>query len=277
MNIILSTVLCKNCGLMRSDPYLPPEALGSFYKNEYRTIYDKNAFSTTVPLVRMTSNGEKIYRLFDKLGVPIPKHVYEIGCGTGGSLIPFLLRNHIVIGCDYGVEFIEIGRKLGLDLREGGLETFGKELPQSLVILCHVLEHFYNPLSELDTLRNILPEKSLVYIEVPGIFHIRESYRDPLLFLQYAHAYHFCLQTLDFLMSLKGFERIFGNEKIQAIYRLNPKDSHSKPDTELYSKILRYLKYANRFRWFPSNLIYRLARRLLGANFLEWSNTNFLK
>ena len=273
--IPLRTVLCKGCGLMRSDPYLSPDALVKFYRNDYRSIYEYAASPDSRYLARMITNGERIYQFFRDHNVAIPKHVFEVGCGIGGNLVPFLLQDHTVAGCDYGTDYLEIGRKIGLDLRHGDLETLGHRVPLSLIILSHVLEHFRDPISELSCLRKILPEDSLVYVGLPGIYSIRQTYGDPLLFLQNAHAYHFCLQTLDYAMSLVGFERVYGDERVQAIYRLNLSLQPMSPDPELYRRVLGYLKRIDRLRWFPHSLFWfqqsmKLARKLMGSRFYEW-------
>lgn len=268
--IPLRTVLCKRCGLMRSDPYLSPNALVKFYQDDYRPIYEEVVPPGSKVLARMIIRGEHIYQLFRDHDVTIPNHVFEVGCGIGGNLVPFLLQNHIVKGCDYGSDFIEIGSKLGLDLDEGGLEILGDELPHSLVILCHVLEHFWNPVSELSLLRQKLPEGGLVYIELPGIYSIRQTYGDPLRFLQNAHTYHFCLHTLDYVMSLAGFERVYGDEGIRGIYSVNLSLQPMSPDPKLYRQVLSYLKHIDRLRWFPHHSLWlqqgmKLARKLMGA------------
>src|SRR5258705_1471546 len=38
----LKTVLCMNCGLMRSNPYYSDETLQKFYENEYRDLYHQD-------------------------------------------------------------------------------------------------------------------------------------------------------------------------------------------------------------------------------------------
>lgn len=258
--IPLRTLLCKGCGLMRSDPYLSPDALVKFYQHEYRGIYEASVFPICNALVRMVVRGEHIYRFLHKHDVKIPENVFELGCGTGGNLIPFLLQNHVVAGCDHGGDFLEMGRKLGLDLREGGIEMFGDELPHSLIILCHVLEHLRDPINELTVLRNLLPEGSLVYVEVPGIYSIGRSYRDPLLFLQNAHSYHFCLKSLDYVLGLASFERIYGNERIEAIYCLNLSLQPPIPGHKLYQQVLSYLKRTDRLRWLPRHPLRLLVR-----------------
>lgn len=273
--ITLRTVLCKSCGLMRSDPYMSPITLSKFYQNDYRPIYEEAVSLGSKTLGRKITHGEHIYQFLREHDVTIPKHVFEVGCGTGGNLVPFLLRNHIVMGCDYGGNFLEVGHKLGLDLRQGGLETIGDELPHSLVMLCHALEHFWDPVSELSLLRKKLPESSLVYVELPGIYSIHQKYGSPLLFLQNAHAYHFCLQTLDYVMSLVGFERVYGEEGVQSIYRLNLSLQPISPAPELHRQVLSYLKRIDRWRQFPHPLFWlrpgvRLARKLIGPHFYEW-------
>jgi len=270
--IPLRTVLCRGCGLLRSDPYLSADALVKFYGNEYRPIYEQSASAGLTEFVRMLNHGGHVHRFLLDHDVGIPEHVFDVGCGTGGILVQFLLHGHTVAGCDYGTEHLEVGRKVGLDLYEGGLETLQDRLPPTLIIMRHVLEHFRDPISELNSLCKVLPEGSPVYVELPGVYSIRRSYRDPLLFLQNAHAYHFCLHTLDYVMSLSGFERVYGDERVRAIYRLNSSLQPMAPDRELHRQVLRHLKRIDRVRWFPPPTFWlqygvKLGRKLLGSRF----------
>jgi len=248
---------------MRSDPHLSQESLSKFYKSEYRRIYEGSKYPAIDALIGTIRQGALIYDYLKARNVTVPEHVFEIGCGTGGNLISFLLHGHRVAGCDYGFDFLEAGHKLGLDLREGGQETLEQDLPRSLIILRHVLEHFREPVVELRSLAEKLREEAIVYIEVPGMFSIRETYKAPVLFLQNAHAYHFCLAGLKYVMSLAGFEQVCGDENIRALYRPNSAVRPESPDPELHRQILRYLKRVECVNRFSNHVLFRQFVRLL--------------
>lgn len=135
--IPLRTVLCTGCGLMRSDPYLSPVSLVSFYQNDYRSIYEHTDYLGLSSLARLIRQGECIYQFFREHNVKIPKHVFDVGCYTGFTLVYFLLQGHVVAGCDYETDYLEIGRKIGLDLHEGGLDTLPWILSTLRMCLCY--------------------------------------------------------------------------------------------------------------------------------------------
>ena len=73
--------------------------------------------------------------------------VLEIGCGDGCNLYPYHLLGKQVKGYDYGEEFLESGRRRGMNLVNGHFanDTNG---PYDLILVVHTFEHFL----ELDQL-----------------------------------------------------------------------------------------------------------------------------
>ena len=71
--------------------------------------------------------------------------VLEIGCGDGCNLYPYHLLGKQVKGYDYGEEFLESGRRRGMNLVNGHFanDTNG---PYDLILVVHTFEH----LLELD-------------------------------------------------------------------------------------------------------------------------------
>jgi predicted SAM-dependent methyltransferase len=118
------------------------------------------------------------------------------------------------------------------------LQDFGKA---DLIILNHILEHFKYPAQELIKIKSLLNEKGILYIALPGIFSIKQSYGNFLSFLQNAHTYHYCLLTLDYILSLAGFKRLYGREVIKAVYRYEPNLKPIHPRPKIYKRIIRYL------------------------------------
>lgn len=121
--IPLRTVLGTQSGLMRSDPYYDPAYLARFYREHYRTLYRPKRFSQSWFLAEQIRSGQ---RILERLGSRMAgvSRVLDLGCGMGGMLIPFKFAGCEVAGCDYGEEYAERGRSLGLDIRIGGPECF---------------------------------------------------------------------------------------------------------------------------------------------------------
>lgn len=218
--IPLQTILCKRCGSMRSDPYLTETCLSQFYDNEYRPLYVGTNTCTDEFFDEQQKFGENIYEFIkNHYGISDHSIVYEIGCGAGGILNFFKEKNCIVEGCDPTSEYVEFGRKKGLDLRIGGIETFKDHIKGDVIILNHVLEHITKPHLFLNQIREMMKEDGILFIALPGIFNIKKSYGDLAFFLQNAHVYHFTLTTLDYLLNSSGYARIHGDESIRAIYK----------------------------------------------------------
>ncbi|HMB96467.1 MAG TPA: class I SAM-dependent methyltransferase, partial [Tepidisphaeraceae bacterium] len=152
--------------------------------------------------------------------------VLDVGCGMGGNLIPFKWKGHETIGCDWGEDYAQKGRQLGLDIRVGGLDAVADAGPFDLIICSHVLEHAVDPIDFAQSIAGLLAEDGALYIEVPGLLHIAKTYAGNfLLYLQNAHAWHFTSSTLAAVLARAGLaieqsdESIWCVAKKQAVLR----------------------------------------------------------
>ena len=257
-----TTYICEICGTMRSDPYLTEKSLSQFYDNEYRPLYVGTDICTDGFFDNQIKTGENIYKFIKKhYELPDNTIVYEIGCGAGGILHFFKEKKCIVAGCDLGSDYIESGRKKGLDLRVGGIETLKNDKKADVIILNHVLEHITKPLEFLSEVQNLMKDDGILFIALPGIFNIKKAYGDFAYYLQNAHVYHFNLTSLDYLLNSSGYTRIYGDETIRAIYKkseskkINYDDSNAKD-------IIEYLLNIEKKRHLKMNQL--KLRRLLG-------------
>jgi SAM-dependent methyltransferase len=244
----VKTVLCQSCGLLRTDPSFDEESMSRFYDQYYRRIYTKDGGSPSALFATQLAHGEKIVRFVKNGGISFTGRVLEVGCGAGGILTAFRDSGAPVAGCDLGEPFLEYGRERGLSLEYGGAEALSQHAPAALVILAHVLEHFRYPVEELKIIRRLLSDGGFLYLEVPGLFWIKESYkRDLGKYLQNAHVYHFCLESLDYVLSLAGFSRVLGDERILAVYRKAATPIHYPH--HLPKKSVKHLRKMERLRW----------------------------
>jgi len=239
----VDTYLCKSCGMLWTSPQMTEDSLRRFYENNYRPIYvgEENAsesfFNEQIRHGRAILSFLERYLIKSEFGCST---VFDVGCGAGGVLVPFREAGYNVFGCDYGGKYLEYGKLKGLALEHGGIERLSQYGKAKIIILSHVLEHFKNPLKQLEMLSNVLAEDGYIYIELPGVFNIYNVYRDPLLYFQNAHLFHFTLNTLNILMWRAGFTLIAGNQNISAVYQKRA-SSIICPGKFEYMKILLYL------------------------------------
>ncbi|MCK5605251.1 methyltransferase domain-containing protein, partial [Candidatus Pacearchaeota archaeon] len=155
----------------------------------------------------------------------------------------------LTYGCDLGSKYLEYGRERGLLLEHGEIDSLSKYGPAQLIFLNHVLEHFKFPVKSIEGLSNLLVDDGYLYIELPGIFNMHNTYGDFLLFLQNAHLYHFTLDTLTCVMSRAGFRLVKGDQTIRALYQKKNNMSQRTVDREFF-RILRYLSFFELFKKF---------------------------
>ena len=244
--------ICKHCGLMRANPRMNLDSYIQFYDKEYRTLYSDNDWDKEELYALRTKQGRDGYNFISKHLTNITGPVFDIGCNMGMMLFPFHQAGCEVMGVDYGSEYIEYGRKkTSLNLVVGGvnqLKKFGKKA--ELVIINDVFEHFLDLEAELQAIREVMEDGSYVFISVPGTFwwlKYRCRY-DIMGMIQNAHTYQFTPAILNYVMECNGFELMYGNEKIKAIFKKVStfRDKKDVPTGE-YKKALTYFRRVERF------------------------------
>lgn len=90
------TVICKNCGLIRTDPQLDQESLVQFYEDLYRKPYSGNMILQDV-FQNQVSKGHRILEFIssnERQNSVSSKILFEIGSGAGGILFPFKIHQY---------------------------------------------------------------------------------------------------------------------------------------------------------------------------------------
>lgn len=166
---------CKECALRFVSPRPSATDIGRFYPETYQWKENESKHRGIGDFV---SNLEKAYRYhqikteikkLERVLMPFPKKVLDVGCGTGDRL--FLLRER---GCDvYGVETSEQAlygqKKFGLNVYHGALEGACFESASfDLITLYNVLEHVHNPEQLLIEVARLLKPGGHLVVEVPN-------------------------------------------------------------------------------------------------------------
>ncbi len=196
----LDTIVCKQCGLIRSHKQLNERSSIIFYREYYRRIYDA------------AEDYERRYS--GEAGKNPPKFlskeqvILEIGCGGGWNLMPFHKNGYIYYGYDFDKDLIEYGRLKGLNLFVGGIsEARHRGIRADYLILDQVLEHVSDPCEFLVELKSVLNENALVNIHLPSVNLLLWGYSDYDLLgtLQNAHNFLFDDFTLKTIAKKTGF------------------------------------------------------------------------
>ncbi len=241
----IKTKLCKCCGLMRSDPYYDSDTIDKFYDCEYRPLYVGSNECTDGFFDNQKSIGTSILK-FSTDFLSADMTVHEIGCGAGGILTPFRELGCRVSGNDLGSEYIVFGKKKGLELHHGDFFKIAENREFDLIILNHVLEHVTDPVAFATKLHDKLAPQGFLYVGVPGIDVIPVYYHNDIaLYLQNAHAYHYCQFTLSEVLKKAGFKCIKSDYIIRSLYVKDINDTHeqllqSDTPADIYGRLKKY-------------------------------------
>ena len=249
----MNVVICKTCGLVQTNPRMNQDAYNEFYNQEYRLIYG----GEVGPTEKFFKNqyyrlGKKIYEFIESQ-VRLEsqkKFVLEIGCGAGGILKYFKDKGCTVKGIDLGEEFVRYGKEVHyLVLEPKSIEDLKLDHPPDIIIYSHVLEHTLDLRGHLEFLKSIMHDYSMLYIEVPGLKNLHESYKNDLLrYLQNAHVYHFTNTSLRNLLLTSGFQELKSDQYIHSLFVKAAKPPRVVINNE-YPEVLKYLK---RVEWMRS-------------------------
>lgn len=219
------TVICRKCGLVMTNPRMTQEAYDDYYNTEYAKLYRNQLIPDEEYFEERIERGKVIYDYI--VGEVDNKFnaVLEIGCAAGAILYYFKQRGCKVTGVDLGNDYIEFGKKKGLNLYQcHSSELLREKKKYDLIIVNHVAEHFLNIESELNVIQQLLDKDGILYIEVPGIKNLVNSYEgDFLRYLQNAHVYDFTLGTLEQVMKKYGFELVVGDEVVRSVWKYTGK------------------------------------------------------
>lgn len=199
-------VVCRSCGLGRTEPQPPDTVLEPLYRGEYMSA-DARKFGGPVEAVRRVVVRALAARIARRIGGH--GRVLDVGCGDGKLLVA--LAKHGFTGT--GVELhSRVGERLppgsGIDVVVGTLEQ--ARFPARsfrVVVLRHVLEHLRDPLGTLTEVRRVIQPGGHLVIAVPNLasWQARVS-RDRWFHLDLPrHLFHFTPASLERALERTGF------------------------------------------------------------------------
>jgi 2-polyprenyl-3-methyl-5-hydroxy-6-metoxy-1,4-benzoquinol methylase len=207
--ILQSIVVCQECGLIQCNPRMNEISYRNFYESDlYRDIYHNENLESYAETKFEEKAVQAIFNNIVKhISLENITNVLEIGAGGGWNLLPFANEGIEVLGLDYGPRMVEIGRKHGINMSQGGLEKLDfLDKKFDVIILNHVLEHFLDPIKELKKIINHLMPDGIIYLGVPNIENFGISA------LQNAHVYYFNPTNFKYYVESSGLKIVdFGS------------------------------------------------------------------
>ena len=249
-------VLCSRCGLVRVSPRWSDGRYQRFYEAEYRDLYDTRSSVPKAEFARAAARAVKARdvgawcrRTFARLGRQGGDRVtsLEIGAGAGwnSANLPTSWRR---IGFDVDRVYLDIGKNLfGVEMEFGLLDEAMERVPDAdLVLLSHVVEHFLDPRAVLRRIAGAMKPGALMLIEVPGLLNIHRKHLHLMTYLQNAHTFFFCAETLTAACENSALKVLESDQIARAVCVPSPDQVGSEPPPELAGRILRYLRDCER-------------------------------
>jgi len=227
------TLACTDCGLMATSPRMLGESMALYYDQIYHPLVVGLPLGETEKDIVTEKLGEDIYRYIRsevQVSHGMGLSLFELGCANGGNLLSIRdMAKKDEIECKlYGAEFethnVETAKANNIRMFQGGIEKpIEANLKFDIVIMSHVLEHLNDIQGTLKATKELLNPDGLLYIEVPGLMSptfMQQNYRNDFLdYLVHAHTYHFNIKSIEYTLSLNGFEMIKGDEKVRGLFR----------------------------------------------------------
>ena len=245
-------VICKNCGLIFSNPRMDQDSYKEFYISEYRKLYLGNKKPSDKFFISQIKRGKNIYNyITQNLNYSFEnKFVLEVGCGSGGILKYFQDKGCVIKGCDLDTEYLTYGKDHHqLDLEYGMLGEISLSENPDFIIYSHVMEHILDLNEELQKIKKILKPNGLLYIEVPSVKYLPQhlEYKsDFLKLLQNAHTFHFTLTSIKNLLHKNGFTFQYGDEAVHSIFQNETSNEFQLVND--FNDVLLSLKEAEKYR-----------------------------
>gem|GEM_PF-4063571 len=273
--IPVTTVMCKNCSLIRINPRMTQQAYDNYYDTDY---YWEPQRTTSEDLFKKRQERGYAYYNYVKEFLSANSKILEVGCATGALLYVFE-KNMVcrTVGVDLNNQALEFARKIGLNVIHGHSSQLVSKYKNEfdLVIVAHVMEHFLDIKKEFDIIKLLLKKDALVFIEVPDILAGKDTLRE----LQLAHTYYFTKETLTSVMSSMGFElvKIDGRsgKNIMAIFRYTGHQLPMIPNEDLSRRVYSILRH--RTRWVFLVLIKKYIGKYTGIFYVKRKMTSAYK
>ncbi len=267
----LDTVICKSCSYVFTNPIPEKSIYESFYTEAYAGYYGH--LSPRSPHGQQGLVSESLNQKLNwisEIDSFKGKRLLEVGPGQGSFLSLAQRKGADVLGIEPSPEFYKVLQEDNIPCVCGSLDQFSPEIIGhfDIVVMFHVLEHFYDPNTAMDQVWELLNDDGLFILEVPNILKPFRSL--DRFYLRYVHPSSFSPQTLDAFIAKHKFSTVFANEGginwrvPNSLFIIAKKEKHASPmppvpqDWKNVALLLKKYQhtwiYWGQFRWMFFNL-----------------------
>ena len=199
----LTTVTCRQCGLVSHESIPTDRELNEYYASQYRQDYHGQAQPAAHRVIRAWGGGQWLRNRLKRF-VKSDDRICEIGAGIGCTVKAFELAGYEATGIEPGEGFHEFARnELAVKLERCNLFDLAATPTYDFILLVHVIEHFRSPRQALVHIRQLMQTDARLYVECPNI---AGPHAAPGKQFHYAHIYNFSPETLIWLAQSCGLD-----------------------------------------------------------------------
>lgn len=191
---------CENCGLIYQSLEESQAANPEFYRKTYRKIYQADEKPGTKDLWVQEKRATHLVSIVQEQMDVSPARVLDIGASTGTLLNKMRDRfGSEVVGVEPGDAYRAFAKDRGIEMFPSLDALIDSKVDKfDLISISHVLEHFVDPVDELNKIKTeLLDGEGRLLVEVPNFF-AHDSY-------ELAHLTCFTPHTLHELLNQAGF------------------------------------------------------------------------
>jgi hypothetical protein len=210
LDIGLTIVQCKSCGLIYQNPCITPEAMKFVYPEsiipehiDYNNLLATHKFGLILDLVRKHQSKTKEINL------------NAVDIGTRYGVLPMLMNQlgMNAFGLEYNKKCVEAARKSGCECIHQGELTSLRELAKTVgverfhvITMIDVIEHLLNPLDEIKLMSELQSKDDIMVVttmDTDSLGH--RLFKKYWYYIHSQHTYYFTEDTLAKLFASHGY------------------------------------------------------------------------
>lgn len=202
----ITHVACEKCNLIRQYPLPTEEDLAAYYRDFYRSDYQKTSEPTKKHVEkRQKEAANRLVHLSSFLETGA--EIIDFGCGSGEFVAACNSAGFMGKGFEPGSGYAAFAsRNQGLKVENKGWRDYSVDTPADAVTSFHVFEHLVDPVAALRKAQSWIKPDGLIYIEVPDTQHFIEKKGFGCLHM--AHTLAYTNFTLEYIGAVCGMEII---------------------------------------------------------------------
>ena len=230
----LRTVICLNCGLLRTDPMPTEDELSDYYRLSYR--FDYQMAGSKPPKFHIARSKDHAKARYERLAPTLSNNasILDFGSGSGEFLAECKSHGCKVTGIEPGQAYAKFATEtygLKIHAKPWGQVDLGDQKFDAITAF-HVFEHLRDPVAALRWLTSHLADNGVIAIAVPDL---SPDFKKTQLFeeLHFAHVYGFVPETLELLARFSELEtdpRVPSNQTDMVFHKASPDTPPPEPD-----------------------------------------------